>query len=207
MVFYYQSTAIDPSCTIYVGRDKYENEELLKYAFAEDVWFHVDKLSSAHVYLRMPKDMSIDSIPTALLHDCAQLVKANSIQGCKLNNVKVVYTPASNIKKTADMEVGQVGFHKSKEVRLTTVDKKDNAIINRLNKTKLEKYPDLAGELLQREKEEREERKQLLKEQSKIQKEEILKRQQEQEIRSYSSLMKTENMTTNAEAEDDDDFM
>ena len=51
------------------------------------------------------------------------------------------------------------------QVRLTTVDKKDNTILNRLNKTKVEKYPDLAGELLNREKEEREERKRLLKEQ------------------------------------------
>lgn len=35
-----------------------------------------------------------------------------------MNNVKIVYTPSSNIKKTADMDVGQVGFHKSREVRL-----------------------------------------------------------------------------------------
>ena len=29
-------------------------------------------------------------------------------QGNKLNNLVVVYTPASNLRKTADMEVGQV---------------------------------------------------------------------------------------------------
>ena len=63
---------------VYMGKDKYENEELLKYGFPEagdsisrvcvtcqssmvfrrwcsessarkDIWFHVDKLSSAHV--------------------------------------------------------------------------------------------------------------------------------------------------------------
>lgn len=39
---------------VYMGKDKFENEELLKYGFPEDVWFHVDDLSSAHVYLRMP---------------------------------------------------------------------------------------------------------------------------------------------------------
>ena len=84
--------------------------------------FHVDKMSSAHVYLRMNKvlhnlrsslyevthyshanhmlfscwshvdhiltscwlllqGMTIDAIPDALLVDCVQLVKANSIQG------------------------------------------------------------------------------------------------------------------------------
>jgi hypothetical protein len=63
--------------------------------YPEDVWFHVDKvrlncamrpifacanipckLSSAHVYLRLPPEIpSWDQIPQALLTDCAQLVK------------------------------------------------------------------------------------------------------------------------------------
>jgi hypothetical protein len=42
----------------------------------------VDKLSSAHVYLRLPESISSwEAIPEALLVDCAQLVKANSIEG------------------------------------------------------------------------------------------------------------------------------
>ena len=57
------------------------DEDLIKYAWPQDVWFHVDKLSSAHVYLRMPDGMSWESIPETLLTDCAQLVKANSIEG------------------------------------------------------------------------------------------------------------------------------
>lgn len=42
--------------------------------------FHVDELSSAHVYLRMPQGRAWDDIPADTLEDCAQLVKANSIQ-------------------------------------------------------------------------------------------------------------------------------
>ncbi len=42
--------------------------------------FHVDDLSSAHVYLRLPEGVDIDHIPEATLEDCCQLVKANSIQ-------------------------------------------------------------------------------------------------------------------------------
>jgi len=57
------------------------DEDLIKYAWPQDVWFHVDKLSSAHVYLRMPEEMQWDGIPQAILTDCAQLVKANSIEG------------------------------------------------------------------------------------------------------------------------------
>ena len=61
--------------------DDLVDEDLIKYAWPQDVWFHVDKLSSAHVYLRMPDGMSWEDIPQALLTDCAQLVKANSIEG------------------------------------------------------------------------------------------------------------------------------
>lgn len=43
--------------------------------------FHVDNLSSAHVYLRMEKGEAWDDIPKELLEDCAQLTKANSIEG------------------------------------------------------------------------------------------------------------------------------
>jgi hypothetical protein len=62
------------------------DEDLIKFAWPQDVWFHVDKLSSAHVYLRMPDGMAWDSIPEPLLVDCAQLVKANSIEG-RINSV------------------------------------------------------------------------------------------------------------------------
>lgn len=29
------------------------DEHLIKWGWPEDVWFHVDKVSSAHVYLRL----------------------------------------------------------------------------------------------------------------------------------------------------------
>lgn len=90
------------------------DEDLIKYAWPQDVWFHVDKLSSAHVYLRMPAGMEWEAIPQALLVDCAQLVKANSIEGVcdrsvhptpltpfvgnKKDNITIIYTPADNLK-------------------------------------------------------------------------------------------------------------
>lgn len=70
--------------------------------------FHVSDLSSAHVYLRLPQGQIMDSISQETLDDCIQLVKANSITGNKTNNIDIVYTPWSNLKKTASMEVGQV---------------------------------------------------------------------------------------------------
>uniref|UniRef100_A0A8C5IZP0 Coiled-coil domain-containing protein 25 n=1 Tax=Junco hyemalis TaxID=40217 RepID=A0A8C5IZP0_JUNHY len=51
--------------------------------------FHVDKLSSAHVYLRLHQGQTMDDIPKEVLSDCAHLVKANSIQGTRENGRKM----------------------------------------------------------------------------------------------------------------------
>ncbi|MCL7039278.1 hypothetical protein MKW94_003598 [Papaver nudicaule] len=146
MVFYFKARPDIGDFTIFMGLDKHENEELIKYGFPEDIWFHVDKMSSAHVYVRMKRGQTIDDISEGLLEDCAQLVKANSIQGNKVNNVDVVYTPWYNLKKTASMDVGQIGFHNSKMVRTVRVEKRINEVVNRLNKTKVERTPDLKAE-------------------------------------------------------------
>lgn len=88
----------------------------------------------------------MDDIPHSVLVDACQLVKANSIIGNKTNNIDIVYTQWENLKKTASMEVGQVGFHKEKEVRKVHVEKRVNDIVNRLNKTKIESHPDFRAE-------------------------------------------------------------
>lgn len=48
---------------------------------------------------------TIDDIPSAVLDDACQLVKANSIMGNKMNDIDIVYTMWANLKKTASMEV------------------------------------------------------------------------------------------------------
>ncbi|XP_075454833.1 coiled-coil domain-containing protein 25 [Ascaphus truei] len=207
MVFYFTSNVISLDYTIYMGKDKYENEDLIKYGWPEDVWFHVDKLSSAHVYLRLQKGQTIDDIPKDVLIDCAQLVKANSIQGCKMNNINVVYTAWANLKKTGDMDVGQIGFHKQKEVKSVLVEKKLNEILNRLEKTKDERFPDLAAERESRDREERNEKKAQIQEVKKKEKEDMKKKRETDDLRNYTSLMKSENMSTNQDGNESDEFM
>ncbi|XP_051137215.1 uncharacterized protein LOC127255624 [Andrographis paniculata] len=197
MVFYFKARPEEGDYTIFMGLDKYENEELIKYGFPEDVWFHVDKMSSAHVYLRLNKGQSVDDIPEGVLEDCAQLVKANSIQGNKVNNIDVVYTPWANLKKTASMDVGQVGFHSSKMVRTVKVEKRINEIINRLNKTKVERTPDLKAEREAVNAAERAERKQHLREKKRREELEKLEKERQAELRSYKHLMVADKMTSN----------
>ncbi|MCJ1283834.1 hypothetical protein MMC26_003165 [Xylographa opegraphella] len=146
MVYYFTSTVSDPPFTLYLGKDKFENEELIKYGWEED--FHVDNLSSAHIYLRLPPGQSWKDIPAALVEDCAQLTKANSIEGNKRDNVTVIYTPWSNLKKDGSMAVGQVSFHDTKKTIRILLPTRINAIINRLTKTRTEIPPPASSEHL-----------------------------------------------------------
>ncbi|KAG2176705.1 hypothetical protein INT44_007369 [Umbelopsis vinacea] len=174
--------------------------------------FHVDKLSSAHVYLRLQPGESWASIPQALLDDCAQLVKANSIEGNKKNDITIIYTPWANLKKTEGMDTGQVTFHNNKQVKRVYVEKRANEIVNRLNKTKVEKFPDLAQEKVQRDKLDRQASRQKDLQQDKINREASAKaRKAKEEI---ENLFSERNMVSNyreTEVEDidaaEEDFM
>ncbi|CCU77266.1 Coiled-coil domain-containing protein 25 [Blumeria hordei DH14] len=139
MVYYFTSSLTTPPARIYAGKDKFENEELIKFGLEDDVWFHVENLSSAHIYLRLSEDQSWDDLPEDLLIDCAQLTKANSIEGNKKSDVSIIYTPWTNLKKDGSMVAGQVGFKDNSQA----ISRRENSIVNRLNKTREEKFPDL----------------------------------------------------------------
>ena len=141
---------------LYMGRDKFENEELIKYAWPEDVWFHVDNLSSAHVYARLIappgpdgtpvfRAATLDDVTPAVLADAGQLVKANSLEGCKKSSVQIVYTCASNLRKDGSMAVGQVAFKtEHKAVKRAHVGERDRAVLSRLAASLTETTPDFA---------------------------------------------------------------
>lgn len=207
MVFYFESNVVSPPTKLFMGFDKHENEDLIKWGWPEDVWFHVDKVSSAHVYLRLRPGQTIDDIPGAVLDDAAQLVKANSIMGNKMNDIDIVYTMWANLKKTPGMEVGQVGFHKERDVRKMKVAKRINDTVNRLNKTKTEDNPDFRAEREERDRSEREDKKKLLRDQKKREEDDLKQKRDEAELRSYSTLMNSDNMSKYDHGNDSDEFM
>lgn len=207
MVFFF--TCSDPRYVVYMGKDKYENEELLKYGFPEDIWFHVDKLSSAHVYLRLPPgslDLSgankaeakqrlldaIASVPEEILMEMAQLTKENSIEGCKAAQCDIVYTPFLNLKKEDRMEVGQVGFKEESFRTLMKHVAKDKDIVKRLEKTRVEKTVDLAKEKEEHDNEEKARRRKVIEERKKAEKEETKRHLEEKELKSYAALQHLE---------------
>ncbi|KAK9455565.1 hypothetical protein V1511DRAFT_498122 [Dipodascopsis uninucleata] len=215
MVYYFTSTRPDTprSYQIYMGKHKEENEDLIKYGLDTDIWFHVDNLSSAHVYLRIDYTESWDNLPAGILEDCAQLTKANSIEGNKKDNVVVIYTPWSNLKKTNGMATGQVGFKRDKLVKKVHIPTRTNAIVNRLNKTKVEKFPDLPAEKVEFEKQKSKAEKAALAE---MKRQEYLEAQQKKKqdyeyAHAYDDMFSEENLraTSNQNRGEDweDDFM
>eukprot|EP00956_Cyclotella_meneghiniana_P035478 scaffold115235_cov70-Cyclotella_meneghiniana.AAC.8 len=109
---------------------------------------------------------------------------------------------------------GQVGYHRPENVRRIKVDK-NNSVVNQLNKTKEEKYPDLAKEQQDRLIEIQAELKAKRRAEEKTKKLQELERKREKEERSYDRIMT--NMTSNTEMnatvdstaaeEFEDDFM
>jgi len=208
MVFFF--TCSDPKYVVYMGKDKFENEQLLKYGWPEDIWFHVDKLSSAHVYLRLPngsvnladvkdkevaKQRLIDavaSVPENVMMEMCQLVKENSIEGCKAAACDIVYTPFLNLKKEERMDVGQVGFKDEKVRTIIKNVEKDKETVKRIEKTRVEKSVDLAKEKEQRDAEEKAQRRKFIEEKKKAEKEEALRHAEEKELKSYAALQTLE---------------
>lgn len=81
------------------------------------------------------------------------------------------------------MDVGQVGFHKEKDVRKIHVAKRLNTVVNRLNKTKRTEELNFRAEREQRDRREREDKKKLQREQKDKERAEEKRRQDEAEVK------------------------
>ncbi len=99
--------------------DELENDILIKNSLPHDIWFHVDEMPSAHVYLRMKEPItSYSEVPQTILDECAQLTKRNSFLGRKKKVVTILYTWASNISKLGRMNVDHSVSQKDKSLFL-----------------------------------------------------------------------------------------
>eukprot|EP01130_Rhizamoeba_saxonica_P016485 TRINITY_DN7630_c0_g1_i1.p1 TRINITY_DN7630_c0_g1~~TRINITY_DN7630_c0_g1_i1.p1 ORF type:complete len:211 (-),score=45.49 TRINITY_DN7630_c0_g1_i1:23-655(-) len=210
MVYYFVSR--DPwNYVIYMGKNELENDRLVEYGWPDDIWFHVDDLPSAHVYLRLPKGQTIDDCPPELIEECSHLCKNNSTKGSKLTNVKIMYTSWNNLYKPNGTSPGAVSYHNSDEIRYFTVKpKRVNAILNRLNRTKTERVnPDLATEQQQRFREDHLENKRRRREEIAREKEEARLRKLERDQKHYVDFFDEDEMVSNAEIGSDyeDNFM
>lgn len=152
MVYFYELTSSETSrkYQLIVGENKFENDLLLKYGYRElnYVWFHADKYSSGHIYLKLFSDeKSLEDLPPEIIKACSQLCKSESIQGNKLNQCTIICTPWHNLRKSKDMKAGEVSFKSLKRCRRLECYARDQKLLNGLAKTRV-KISDGLEELL-----------------------------------------------------------
>lgn len=186
-------------------------QHLPNWLLSNNPRFHVDDLPSAHIYVRLKKDQTIDDIPADVLEDCFQLTKENSKEGSKLSKTTIVYTYWSNLKKTAKMDVGQVAFHDENLVRKRDVSKEKN-ILKVLDKTKEFKEVDFKEERALRDKQEQQAKKKEKELQRLKEKKEIEEKRKQKDMLHYVGVFDESQKRSNKEGTGnykdlEDDFM
>ncbi|CUS22858.1 LAQU0S07e01706g1_1 [Lachancea quebecensis] len=142
MVFFYTAKS-DEGCEycIVVGKDKFENDLLIKYGYKDlnYYWFHADKYSSGHVYLKLLNcESDLRDVPKEIVRDCLQLCKSKSIQGNKLPQCTMLATPWTNLRKSGYMKPGEVSFKSTRKIQKLECYGRENQVLNRLDKTRIE---------------------------------------------------------------------
>lgn len=107
------------------------------------------------------------------------------------------------------MATGQVSFHNPKLVRKVLVRERENPTVNRLNKTRVEKFPDLRAEKEEFLKKKRNEERKTREQQR--EKEKLEKREREQlkwqKDLAYDDIFSAENMEASSNQDRDADFL
>jgi predicted ribosome quality control (RQC) complex YloA/Tae2 family protein len=84
----------------HIGRNQYENSNLIDGANPWDVWFHVDGCPSSHVILEVEEGSGgLRNIPLTVLKRGAILCKQHS-KSKSIANCKIMYTLVMNLEKT-----------------------------------------------------------------------------------------------------------
>jgi predicted ribosome quality control (RQC) complex YloA/Tae2 family protein len=103
-------TENDKEYQILIGRNKIENEQIIKSSYSNDIWFHLNDFSSCHIVLKSGDD----NIPKKYLTHIAKMFSLYK-KGLP-NNYKVIYTNIKNIKLTN--EIGTVIPQNSKIIKI-----------------------------------------------------------------------------------------
>lgn len=105
--------------TIYVGRNRHENDQLLsKLAQPNDIWLHILGSGGAHVLIRVPA--SKQEPPLTTLKEAAQIAARLSKGGTSGSKVRVVYTQVKHVKKLGKDKPGQVRYENEKTLEVDT---------------------------------------------------------------------------------------
>jgi predicted ribosome quality control (RQC) complex YloA/Tae2 family protein len=91
--------ALSQEITFHIGKSAEGNFEIIDNADENDLWFHVEGDSSAHVIASLPDDIDRKKI-TYIVKQGAILCRQNSRLKSSKTAVKIIYTRIKNIEKT-----------------------------------------------------------------------------------------------------------
>jgi predicted ribosome quality control (RQC) complex YloA/Tae2 family protein len=104
--------------TIYVGRNRQENDHLLsRMAQPSDIWLHILGQGGAHVLIKVPA--SKQDPPLTTLKEAAQ-VAARLSKAATGTKVRVVYTQCRYVKKIAKEKPGVVRYENERTLEIDT---------------------------------------------------------------------------------------
>ncbi|CAN5384300.1 NFACT RNA binding domain-containing protein [soil metagenome] len=104
--------------TIYVGRNRHENDHLLsRLSQPNDLWLHVLGQGGAHVLIRVPA--SKQEPPLNTIKEAAQ-VAARLSKASTGSKVRVVYTQCKHVKKLGKDKPGLVRYENEKTLEIDT---------------------------------------------------------------------------------------
>jgi predicted ribosome quality control (RQC) complex YloA/Tae2 family protein len=119
--------------TIYMGRNRLENDRLLTViAKPNDIWLHVLGQSGSHVLIKVPST-KLDPPMTTLIEAAQLAAHFSKARSAVKSKVRVVYTHCRFVKKIAGGKPGVVNYEKEKTIEVD-VDSSLPSLITQLNR-------------------------------------------------------------------------
>lgn len=85
--------------TFYIGENQNENFDVIDLGNPDDLWFHVNKMSSCHVVAILPEDIEKKDL-RYIIKIGAMLCKSNTNKLKSLNNTEIIYAKIKHVVKT-----------------------------------------------------------------------------------------------------------
>jgi predicted ribosome quality control (RQC) complex YloA/Tae2 family protein len=88
--------------TYYIGINSADNFDVIDMGGPNDIWFHIERLSSSHVVMILPelKHKIKSKIYNTILKQGALFCKQNTKKAVSMQNVNITYTKLKNVLKT-----------------------------------------------------------------------------------------------------------
>ncbi len=111
---------------MYVGKNNYQNDELtMKFAKANDMWFHIKAGPGSHVIVKVPNGYELTKED---LYE-GSMIAAYFSSGKNSSHVEIDYTTRKNIKKVPGAKPGMVLYYNFKSVTVTPTQKEMEKLV------------------------------------------------------------------------------